>query len=462
MLEKLVMKHVFASAGLLALGATILHAYDPEMTRQQGGRMWTVAATVRGFYDDNVNTSPNGAYVNGIKIHPKVQSYGVEFSPSAHLNIPLEQTFIALGYIYSLRWYDNREPTTDQAHEFNGKLRHQFSPRHSLGVDDSFILTQEPTTVDRFGIITTPTRTRTDSDVLHNRGSIDDSFMITRQFGLSFGYQNDWYDYEQEGPGSRSALLDRIDHIIRADARYQFAPNLVGLVGYSLGIDTFTGDDFILDPASRAAVQNTLINGVDPVTGNPLTPQQVVGLNRSLRLKSEDRNAISHYGYVGGDIDLTTKFRASLRVGAQFIDFHDLGESSVNPYADASLTYVYLPGDSIELGVRHARNATDVVGVDDSGTPTLDAETTVVYAQLIHKITPKLTGTLIGQFQTSDFNEGAADGHNEDLYLVGVNLTYSFNRYFSMDAGYNYDMLQSDEGRSYYRNRAYVGLRVSY
>src|SRR4051794_13485550 len=125
------MKQVLTSAGLLAVGAVSLHALDPEMTRQQSGRPFSVAATVRGFYDDNVNTSPDKIIVStssgGTKVlHPQ-DSFGFEVSPSAHLNLPLEQTFISLGYVYSLKWYENRDPNEiDQSHEFNAKLRHQF------------------------------------------------------------------------------------------------------------------------------------------------------------------------------------------------------------------------------------------------------------------------------------------------------------------------------------------------
>src|SRR5689334_13200058 len=107
------MKQVFTSAGILALGAASLYAYDPEMIRQLSGRPWTVAAAVRGFYDDNVATTHSRA---------KTDSFGLEVSPSAHLNLPMEQTFISLGYIYTLRWYEDRDPNDiDQSHEFNAK-----------------------------------------------------------------------------------------------------------------------------------------------------------------------------------------------------------------------------------------------------------------------------------------------------------------------------------------------------
>jgi hypothetical protein len=388
-----------------------------------------VSAVVRGFYDDNPDTQSS---------RNKEDTFGIQVSPSVHLNLPLEQTFISLGYIYSLLWYDDRDPSTDQSHEFNGKLRHQFSPRHDIAVDDSFVFTTEPTVVDHGQIITTPLRTR--SNVLHNRGAIEDNIGLTRRFSLSLGYVNNWYDYDQEnlpgdppnGVGSRSALLDRIEHLIRADARYLFTPKVAGLVGYTFGLNDFTGDDVI---------------GFD---------------NFGRKIKSDERNNYTHYIYVGADVDLTTQLRASARVGAEIVDFHEIGETDISPYADASLTYVYLPGDSVELGVRHARHATDASGVDAKGEPTLDAESTVVYAQITHKITEKFVGSVLGQFQHSDFNNGANDGESEDLYLIGVNFSYAFNRHFAADAGYNYDFLLSDLDRGYHRNRAYVGVKVTY
>src|SRR4030095_13230941 len=101
------MKHVFTSAGLLALGAVSLHAYDPEMTRQNTGHPWSISAAVRAFYDDNPTTSPD-KYAN--------DTFGFEVTPSLHLTLPIEQTFVSLGYTYSLRWYEDRDAhDTDQS-----------------------------------------------------------------------------------------------------------------------------------------------------------------------------------------------------------------------------------------------------------------------------------------------------------------------------------------------------------
>lgn len=426
------MKQVLTSAGVLALGAASLCALDPEMTRQSTGGPFTLSGTVRGFYDDNIYTSPTD--------DTRTDSFGYQVIPSVHLNLPFEQTFLSLGYIYTLTWYDKREPRNiDQAHEVSAKFRHQFSPRQQIAVTDSFVFTSEPTIADRSGgIITSPVRT--ESSVYHNYGDIDYTLGLTRTLGLNLGYGNHWYDYNSEGDFSRSALLDRFEHLIRADLTYLFTPKLVGVLGYNYGFTTFEGDD--------------LIAGDDPATP---------GVDESL--ESDSRDSRTHTAYVGADYDVTAKLRASGRVGAQFTDHYKADQDSANPYVDISLSYRIRSSTSVEAGFRHARNATDVSRTDASGQPTLDAETSVAYLQFNHQITRKLSASILGQYQYSVFNDGFEDDESEYLWMVGVNLAYTFNRHFSAEAGYNYDQLRSgvdSADRSYDRNRYYIGLTARY
>jgi hypothetical protein len=182
-------------------------------------------------------------------------------------------------------------------------------------------------------------------------------------------------------------------------------------------------------------------------------------------LKSDFRDSTSHYAYIGVDYDITAKLRASVRVGAQFTDYSDADENSANPYADVSLSYTLSPATSVEAGIRHARAATDVSGIDSSGSLSLDAEVTAMYAGLHHRILRNLTGSLLAQYQISTYDDGINDGESEQLFLIGVNFEYHFNRHFSADVGYNYDNLNSDlkgTDRSYDRNRFYVGLKATY
>jgi hypothetical protein len=80
-----------------------------------------------------------------------------------------------------------------------------------------------------------------------------------------------------------------------------------------------------------------------------------------------------------------------------------------------------------------------------------------------HRITPKLMGTIIGNFQYSEFTSGQYVSQPDIDYNLGLNLKYSFNEHFSAEVGYNFDDLQSGiDGRAYDRNRVYLGLGASY
>ena len=83
-------------------------------------------------------------------------------------------------------------------------------------------------------------------------------------------------------------------------------------------------------------------------------------------------------------------------------------------------------------------------------------------AQLRHRITPKLYGGIIAQFQNSTYYGGTIDNDTDKFYLVGLNLQYRFTPNFSADVGYNYDKLDSQIGNSYDRNRVYIGVTGSY
>jgi len=98
------------------------------------------------------------------------------------------------------------------------------------------------------------------------------------------------------------------------------------------------------------------------------------------------------------------------------------------------------------------------------GTTTLDAESAVVFLSVNHSITPQLFASLIAQFQNSSYHGGTYNNNDEQYYLLGINLEYRFNQYFSASVGYNYDRLESSSAlnRTFDRNRVYIGVTASY
>ena len=135
------MKKIIASASLAAVGVAGLQAaYAPGLSPQERSKLWTVSATLRGFYDDNYTTSYRTL---------KRESYGVEISPYLGINIALDQTLIGFSYQYGMRYYEDRENNSaDHSHQVNFKLDHAFSERYKLALSDNFVSAQEPEVLD--------------------------------------------------------------------------------------------------------------------------------------------------------------------------------------------------------------------------------------------------------------------------------------------------------------------------
>jgi uncharacterized protein (PEP-CTERM system associated) len=124
-----------------------------------------------------------------------------------------------------------------------------------------------------------------------------------------------------------------------------------------------------------------------------------------------------------------------------------------------------LPGSYAQVGFQQTRNATDVVGNPAlaSGKITEDQESSVIYASINHRFTPRLTGNVTGNLQFSTFNGGYYDSQSQTMYSMGLNLSYSFNPHVSVEIGYNFDDLTSDvPGEKYQRNRVYAGVTGTY
>jgi hypothetical protein len=201
-------------------------------------------------------------------------------------------------------------------------------------------------------------------------------------------------------------------------------------------------------------------------TGNrQISPQQVIN-SKLVTYMSDARNYNSHYAYVGASHEFSPNLSGTGRVGASYTDLYNDPVSpskSLAPYADISLTYTYIPGSYVQAGYRQDMNSTDVVAPNNGGHLTQYQESSVFYFDINHQFTPKITGSLVSQYQYSSYKEGAYSGQGDSEVSVGVNLTYQINRHFSAEAGYNFDELFSNiDGRGNTRNRVYIGLGAHY
>jgi hypothetical protein len=447
------MKRIITTASIAALGAVSLQAaYAPGLSETERAKPWSVSATLRGFYDDNYTTLPSHADPG---FPTKQASWGLDVSPKFSLNLPLQQTSLGLDYIYDMRWYADRsdrgQASADHSHQINARASHEFSEGYKLDLNDSFVIAQEPELLNGVGGGGSPLRL--DGNNLRNNAAIKFHGDLTRNFGFELGYSNTLIDYDQNDSNkpspftrSYSALLDRMEHLANVDFRYRALPQTWAILGYQFGVIDHTSKDSFL-PGSPFVAKTT----ADPSV----------------------RDERSHYFYVGAEQMFTKNINGAVRIGAQYTEWPNhawlnpggggnlqLRSDSVTPYADASGTYTFLEGSSVQLGVRHSRIQTDIISLDE--------EATSVYGSFLYKITPKLKSSILGSAQFGSF-EGSFDTNSnvgtsdERYYTLGLNLEYDINQFLAAETGYNFDRLDSGiHNRSYSRNRVYFGIRASY
>lgn len=416
------MNKVIASTGLFVLGASGLQAQSynaPNYNAATDGKPWSIGAVVRGFYDDNTLNSNNN----------EIESFGIEFGPKLGYDTSFNSgaSYLSATYDYRYRWFENdARDKDDQLHIFAVNLDHALSENTELSASNSFVITSEPTILDE-NVITAPLRR--EQDAIRNNANLrlEQRFSETLFGGVH--YSNRFYDYEDD---IFSSLLDRMEHIIGVDGRKVLNNATSAVVGYQYGIIDYSGGQ---------------------IQRNFLAP-----------IPADSRNQNSHYLFAGVDHSFNPNLFGSIRAGAQFVDYvNAIGgdTSTTSPYVDANLTYNFADGSSV-LGVRHARNATDVSG--NFAAPVLDQETTTIYGLLQYNITPLIVARVNGQAQFSDFNGGGLNNASENLYVIGGSLGYQFSPNILGELGYSYTGLVNDDiaGREFERNIVYLGVTATY
>ena len=384
------------------------------MQAADAGKVWEVTASLRGFYDDNYTTSPEVL---------AEESWGIEVSPGINLTLGegTDMEFSA-GYAFGMRYYEDRGgDNEDYGHELGISLDKKFSDTSVLLLSNGLVVAQEPE------ILNGGTPLRIEGDNLRNTFAAQYRRILSGSTGVEIGYGNSIFDYEEE---YHSALLDRSYNEVSLDVFYGAAETEY-YAGYRYSSTDFEGDvlkvpGLVFDPGARS--------------------------NHA------------HSGYVGARHQLDKNIRADVRAGVQNVDYYDfdlmpglIPEDETSPYVDARMEWEYAEGSKLVAGATLARGATDLQAADQ--------EITSVYAQLLHKISGRVHGTLTGRFQDAEISGGGEglDGKEESLLLLGASLTYAVADNIWAEVAYNYDELDSDVPyRSFERNYLSVGIGTTY
>jgi hypothetical protein len=386
------MKKIVASVSLVAVGAAGLQAELLPGLTSESGKPWTLSATLRGFYDDNINTYPSD---QPMPTGYKRASYGVEVSPDLEFNFLMEQTTLSFGYIYSYKYYQNRligsSGNDDNTQDIHAGLTHAFNERYNLSLRDSYVIGQEPDFLRAGNTFTTFQRYSGNNS--RNYGTIDFSAQMTPDFTLDLGYANTWTSYSADEPfdtttqqPSNAGLLNMLDNVVHLDGRYQLEPQTIGIVGFQFRQTDFTAG------------------------------QQIGTYDSGQPVMSDTRDARSYYGYIGVDHNFQPDLTGSIRAGGRYTDFYNnpANQNEASPYAMASLKYTYLPESYLVVGGSYDYSPSSVAPAPNSnGQINLSAQSGTIFASVVHRIMPKLYGSLQAQYQNTTYYGGLDNGQDE-------------------------------------------------
>ena len=420
------MKNLIPSVSALTIGAASLAVTTALQASEGGAKPWTVRAGVSGFYNDNVYTRSDLT---------KVDSFGFELTPGFSLNLPVNdgQTTLGLRYDYLLRYFENRAKAVDHNHVVDVNLSHNFNSRFKINVFDSFAQAQEPQQLGQgaggAGILF-----RAEGTNFRNIAGFDFTSQLAENWSAVTGFRNNLFRFDDL---AFAQSLDRVEYLPSVNVRYQLTPkSSVGLF-YQYGITDFDG------------------------------PGSNVGFVRDVN---------SHFVAATIDHDFAANLTGSLRGGIQYNDFADVvgikSRDGVSPYIDGQVSYGFLPGSSLNVGVRHQLTATDVgilgaVGGGLFSDPIRGSSATSARIGISHSFTPKLVGSVNGLYQVGNFIGGGpgVDGKSDSYASGDVTLSYRITQNIATHVSYAHDRVDSDlvnDLREFARNRVILGVNFTY
>jgi len=386
--------------GVIALSAVVTQ-FALFAAESNSRNVLEVSNRLRVEYDDNVYEAPSD----------EQDSFKIIEELELGVTLDFQPTFITLRYRPTFTWWSDRDPDdTDLHHDLDVVINHEFSPRLSAGLKNTFRLAEQPEEIDR------GTTIREDDDYIYNvtDGNLDYQMFARTHAILGARYTTLQYD--------RDEVADTEDYDIWA----------AGL---------------------------TLRHRIAAMT-------QLLGDYRieSVGYKDDARDSDSQYIGLGVEHAIGSSFVGTLRGGYQNKDFSDSDiDDESQPYADGSLTYIYSPRTRISVGGGYSMFEADVY-------PFASQDRTIMFASLAYDITAKISLFLSASYQLShysqdqavepDFDVPESFGGDEDVTQGGVRLSYQLNARNSIELNYQHMDLSSDVREDFDRNRASLGWRL--
>ncbi len=205
----------------------------------------------------------------------------------------------------------------------------------------------------------------------------------------------------------------------------------------------------------------------------------------SFHKDQEELDANTFYLIAGGELALSRRFSATLRIGETIQTFSEGGDSASSPYVEATLRYLLARGTSVSWNARYGYEEASVadsrVEVLRSGltltqifSPRLQASLALNFVRSTSTATS--TGAVLPDDTTTDPLTGlpiasSAPPETEEVTTETVqdtldatlSLQYTLSRRWSLSLNYSYTTLFADqESGDYYRQRIFLGAAYNF
>jgi hypothetical protein len=373
-------------------------------------KFYTLTASLREVYDDNVFTSPKGSAQT---------AYETDLSPSVLVDFPVEGGDFSARYTFDLTYYNYAKSSNNNSvgngnsplqytHEFVAQYTHPFSDRFNLNLAEQARYFTEPSLFESVG-----TNYR-DGAYISNAINGTASAQWTPLFGTVTTYANTIVDYQ--------------DPVIAA------AQNSIE----NTGSQSFS---FAVLPKISASFG---------------------GIVDDLAYQDDTRGYTNYTAFLGLQWQALPSLSVNVRGGGAYTEtVGSQSSGSLSPYGALSVAWTLGARSMLSFDYSHEVAPTDQ--------PDANGEISDRFSSNFrYDITPSLSAHLQGIITDADISEplissNAISGYTEYDYALDTGLTYHWDKYLDFDAGITLTGVDSElSSFDYTRDQAYLGVRGTY
>jgi len=356
------------------------------------------SASVRGGYDDNVNTGSSG-FERGAGF----------FSASLNISLNLEtprtsvSTATALGFTY----YSGNLNTTEPNLNLPITILHKVSPRLQIGAAILVLYQREP------NFQYSPGSYQNNGNYFFTQDSFHADYIWQPRFSTVTTYSIVAVKYDQMASG---LFQDRVENTIGNQFRFLLWPttNLVG--EYRFGVVSYSH-------VNRDSTSNTILAGVD----HQFSPRLTAGFRAGAEFRDYEDTGEQNSPHFEGNVG----YRFGKDTAAAFTISYGLEEGNVGTTANR---------ESFRIGLVANRNLTARVTTNVS----------IFYNHDDYSD---------GQNLIAGGPPVTIPGFTEDSIEISLSVRYAMTRNLGLEAGYNHTQVSSDQMfRDYTRNSVWAGL----